>query len=73
MKHAVLGFLLFGTAVFSAQSSIIVTRSDFETPLLIVWGLALLAAGQLLKAATRTPVASNEVPALPASPVRASA
>ena len=73
MKHAVLGFLLFGTAAFSAQGSIIVTRADFETPLLIVWGLALLAVGQRVKAAGSTPIASNASPALPATPVRASA
>ena len=73
MKHAVLGFLLFGTAAFSAQSSIIVTRADFETPLLVVWGLALLAVGQRVKAAGRMPIVSNEPPVLPATPVRAGA
>ena len=73
MKHAVLGFLLFGTAAFSAQSSIIVTRADLETPLLIVWGLALLAVSQRVKAAGRTPVASSERPALTATPVRVGA
>jgi hypothetical protein len=53
MKHAVLGLLLAGTAAFSAQGSALLSRPDLETPLLIVWGLALLAVGQRVKSAGR--------------------
>jgi len=74
MKHAVLGLLIAGTAAFSTQSSLLVTRPDFETPLLIVWGLALLAVGQAVKAGGRQEVAvAKNAANLSASPVRAGA
>ena len=73
MKH-VLGILIAGTAAFSAQSSVLLTRADFETPLLIVWGLALLAFGQRVKAAGRQEAApAKNTPSLAGTPVRAGA
>jgi len=73
MKH-VLGILIAGTAAFSAQSSLLVTRADFETPLLIVWGLALLAFGQRVKAAGRQePTTAKSRASLPATAIRAGA
>jgi hypothetical protein len=74
MKHAVLGLLIAGTAAFSAQSSLLLSRADLETPLLIVWGLALLAVGQRVKTAGRQDATVvKTATGLGASPVRAGA
>ena len=73
MKH-VLGILIAGTATFSAQSSVLVTRTDFEIPLLIVWGVALLAFGQRVKAAGRQePATANRATCLPSGAIQAGA
>lgn len=72
MKHAVLGFLLAGTAVVSAQGSVLLTRPDLETPLLVIWGLALLMVGQRVKSIGRQSAAGTERAAtLTAAPVQA--
>ena len=77
MKHVFLGALFAGTAAFSAQGSILAARIDLETPLLLVWGVALLALGHRLKSAARQGTTANAVvppvAALPATVVRAGA
>ena len=51
----------------------LLTRPDLETPLLVIWGLALLAVGQRVKAIGRQHAAGAERPAtLTAAPVQAS-
>lgn len=75
MKHAVLGLLVAGTAAFSAQGSPLLTGADLETPLLIVWGLALLAVGQRMRSSGRQEEAGAKGTTTPlaAAPVRADA
>ncbi len=74
MKYAVLGLLIAGTAAFSAQSSILLTRADLETPLLLVWGVALLAVGHRLKITARQDATvAPRAASVPPTPVRARA
>ena len=74
MKHAVLVSLVAGTAAFSAQGSMLLSGANLETPLLIIWGLALLAVGQRMRSAGQAETANAKAgPSLTAAPVRAGA